>query len=384
MGSTRRKFGAGRGELWWGYLLLLAMAMVLWTGCATNPEVMGNRAWESGDRDLALNYYEQAIETGSRDPEVFYRAARVSMSQGSFAQAERYFSQSLRYGGGVEVARALAEFYVQTSNFLQAVRVYQYLLRLEEDVQPIYNNIGTALLYAGKFMDAETYLLLAQQMNPRDPIPYINLGVLYDRHIRNHPRAKSFYGCYLELSPGGAEARMVQTRLAELERTQRIDDSRVGLVCGEVFRLEEMEQVDLKEVFELEFGESGGGERHEIQIDRIRRGSETVQETGELRRAREAYQAGHFDRAFEALDGRSWSEYGQEERRILLGSLKGMGRFQEARERLELSLEEGPSPEVVEGLLSVYDSLSALNEKQRLCERFQGWAEYEEALANCP
>ena len=84
-------------------------------GCV-GPEMMGDRAMERGDPAEALHQYDRAIEGGNRDPDLYFRAAKAAQQQGAFARAERYFSQSLRYGGDVEIARALAEFYIQTSN----------------------------------------------------------------------------------------------------------------------------------------------------------------------------------------------------------------------------------------------------------------------------
>lgn len=370
------------------------------SGCITDQAAQAETAWQSGNRDRAFEYYEALIADGSRDPLVFYRAGKVSVDRGLFAQAERYYSQALRYGGGPEVARALADYYVQTSNFIAAVRVYQYLLRYEEDVQPVYSNIGAALMYGNKFVDAESHLLIAQQMNPKDPVPYLNLGVLYDRHIRNHPRAKSFYQCFLELAPDSRERGIVGSRLREFEQFYQVDSSRVGLVCGEVFRVGEPDRIDLKQVFDLEFGvddddEEGG----EIEIERLvpsqvedERSPEprSTSRTLDDRRDRESFeraarlaQAGHFDRALQALGDRPWDEYDYREREIIIDSLEGMGRNSEAVERLEETLEEGPSPRVVERLLRLYEETGETRKRDELCDRFLSWPNYRDVIQSC-
>src|SRR5690554_5557648 len=166
---------------WYG--LICGFLLVLAPSCS-HPGGLGDRAFEAGDYSAALRYYEEEMVEGAHDWKLYHRAALASTRIGSFATAERYYSLSLRYGGGVDVATDLAAFYVQTSNYARAVRVYQFLLKHTDDPQPVYNNLGTALMYAGLPFDAESYLMISQQMDPKNPLTYINLGVLYDQHLK--------------------------------------------------------------------------------------------------------------------------------------------------------------------------------------------------------
>lgn len=379
--------------------LVMVAAIALVSGCVT-AKAQGDHALERGDYEIALRFYEEALQEGPRDWEVYYRAAIAAQHQGAFAEAERYFSQSLRYGGDREVAIALGEFYVQTSNFIEAVRVYQHLLRFEENVQPVYSNIGTSLMYAGKYIDAESYLLLAQQMDPADPVPYLNLGVLYDHHIRNRPRSTRFYECFLELNKHESqEARQVQTRLREFELEGGADLSRVNLECGKIFRPGVPEHQDLQKIFDLEFGGSHSeeaGEQGEIIIERLDRGASEKQESkqvapesqrvavDELRaRGEEQMRAGHFDRAAESMAQISPAERSVEDEHVLGQALSQIGKFSEAAKSFEVVLEAGPTPQVVETLVQLYKKLERDEERQRLCARFDGWPEFEEALRGC-
>lgn len=218
----------------------LALCLFAMTGCLTNAQ-RADRAMQAGQYEDALTLYEEAIEGGSRDPEVFFRAATCASKLGSFGDAERHFSRSLRYGGGPDVARALAQLYIQTSNYAQAVRVLQVLLNDERvNAQPIYNNLGTALMYAGEVLDAESYLLIAQQMDPKDPFPYVNLGLLYDRYMRRPSLALDFYACYLELIPTKRvqQERSVKLRIYELQERERHQPSK-HVVCGQPYKAPE-------------------------------------------------------------------------------------------------------------------------------------------------
>ncbi len=213
---------------------LISSVMLLLSGCLTSVD-RGDHAFEQGRYEEALTLYEQGIDQGqTRDPQVYYRAAVAATRVGSFAAAERHYSRALRYGGGSEVARALAELYIQTSNYSSAVRVLQVLLNDPGiEPQPIYNNLGVALMYAGDALDAESYLLVAQQLNPKDPNPYVNLGLLYDRHLRRPERALGFYKCYIKMmSP--TPQRTVDMRMRELSNQHSAE----SLACGKPYRPE--------------------------------------------------------------------------------------------------------------------------------------------------
>ena len=393
-----------------GLALLCLVSSALVLGCV-GPEQRGDHAMEMGRYDIALEYYDEEISRGSRDPDLYYRAAVAAQRQGAFARAERYYSQSLRYGGGNEVARALAEFYIQTSNFSQAVRVLQFLVSSEDDdanIQPLYSNIGTALMYAGNYLDAEFYLLLAQQMNPEDPIPYINLGVLYDRHLRNRPKSVMFYNCYAEMAPDGSRTRQVRTRLREIENQGRVDTSRVNLTCGEEYRMAEVEHVDLSQVFDLGLAEEGAEQERALQglaeDGEVEGGQADGEEVPELRivhsspadesesevasqapmaAAETAYESGRYDEAVEHLESIPAQERSRAQQHLLGQAYRQTGRFEESAQALERVLRERPSPELARLLIANYDELDDQESKARVCERFSGWPDYASALEAC-
>ncbi|MFW5966704.1 MAG: tetratricopeptide repeat protein [Persicimonas sp.] len=210
--------------------------IVLLAGCVTTKE-RGDRAMEAESYRDALEYYETAMERGSNDPDLYAQAADAAVRTGDFALAERYYSRSLRYGGGEKVARKLSEFYIATSNYTKAVRVLQELIESADDKQPLYNNLGTALMYAGAPLEAESYLLVAQQLDPDDPVPYINLGLLYDEHLNQPRRAIGFYRCFVEMSSSADQRREITTRAQMLEQRYANEDlERFEVTCGEAYQ----------------------------------------------------------------------------------------------------------------------------------------------------
>ncbi len=217
-------------------LALFLLAACLLAGCVTVQQ-RGDRAYKSGKYNQALDRYEEAMDRGVRDPQMYYHAAKAAVHVGDFSLAERYYSQSLRYGGGDEVARSLAEFYIATSNYAKAVRVLQQLLETTNDPQDVYNNLGAALMYAGVPLDAESYLLVAQQMKPDDPVPYVNLGVLYDKHMHQPRLALGFYKCFVRMSKAGSQQRKVAARVKALEAQEgKVLPPRFDVPCGKAYQ----------------------------------------------------------------------------------------------------------------------------------------------------
>lgn len=399
------------------WMIAVIAGVAIWTSGCIGPEVRGDEAMERGDYRAALEHYDEAFERGNTDPDVYYRAARAAQSHGAFGRAERYYSQSLRNGGGVDVAKSLANFYIQTNNFARAVRVFQYLLQIEEDddvVQPLYSNLGTALMYAGQYLDAETYLTLAQETEPEDPIPYVNLGVLYDRHLRNHPKAVRFYECYTEMSDDTTRVRSVRNRLREMEQRREIDTSRVELECGEAYYPSPTEKHDLREVFELEFDDVDTDAEFEPQdeiiIERLNLDApldyepeepdgdqETVQEDeisedddagrivlGDAPAPQEAFESGRYDEVVQQLEERQRENGLDTDEQELLGrSYYRTGQFDEAAQSLERVVEERPTPTVVEQLLGAYRRTGDTEGYDRICERFDNWPDYENVLEEC-
>jgi tetratricopeptide (TPR) repeat protein len=219
------------------------VALLFATGCVS-LEHQADRAFDAGNHKEAQTLYKQAIAEGEEDPNVYLKAARNELKLGNFASAERFYTQSLKYGGGPNVAKELARYYVETSNYVSAVRVYQYLLYEVEDSQPVYNNLGTALLYAGRPFDAESYLMVAQQMEPRDPLPYLNLGLLYDQHLKQPWLAINFYSCFVEMSGQIEQRRQAAQRIREIEsQWAKLYDPR-ALECGQVYEPQIDQPVD--------------------------------------------------------------------------------------------------------------------------------------------
>lgn len=397
-------------------LLLIATlaALSLATGCVSVKE-RGDRAFAAQEYNRALDHYEQEMEQGSRDAELYFKAAQSAVRVGDFSLAERYYSRSLRYGGGEEVKRSLAEFYIATSNFTKAVRVLQQLLETTENPQSMFNNLGTALMYAGAPLDAESYLLVAQQMNPQDPVPYINLAVLYDKYLHQPRMSLGFFRCFLEIGKGSSNRRNIEARIRALEMQYgKTLPERYQVVCGKPYqppgppskaelRAElglDGEQQKAKEPREKEPREkeqdTDGADEQPVKIyrqveerpeqpgDSEAPGADTPSTAKKLALAEQAFSQQNHARVVKyleevpasALDARAMSLYGR--------SLAELDEHQRAQRWLAAAVEADPDAENVSALLGVYRELNDADRIAELCERFAGDEKLEDVLEECP
>lgn len=399
------------------YCLVFALLLAVVPSC-TYPGGLGDRAFEAGDYSSALRYYEEEIAKGAHDSKLYHRAAQASMRIGSFATAERYFSLSLRYGGGLDVATDLAAFYVQTSNYARAVRVYQFLLKHTDEPQPVYNNLGTALMYAGLPFDAESYLMISQQMEPKNPLPYINLGVLYDQHLKQPALAHAFFVCFMELSTTTTEStRVVRARLDEMKLRPYSMGLVDGFTCGEPYVPVQRTVTNLKKhfegpewqdnevnaevkVIELDINESKtDGSRNsgdtEVIVDRgndtntsqeviIARSETDIATLSEAReRAQVALTTKNYDQVVKELSSYSVDTLTAGDMYLLGTAFARDGRTKDALPWLEWSFKREAAPQTLEGLLNLYLMLDESERVSDLCKRYVGKAEFKTATKRC-
>jgi len=435
-----------------GWMLVVGGWLVVCTGlgCVT-PTERADRAYENEEWPRALEEYKKVIEQKDRDeisPEVYARAARAATREGNFSLAERYYSRGLRNGGDSSLVREFAEFYLKTSKYQKASRLLRNLLNSNLPKQPIYNNLGTALMYSGAPLDAESYLLVAQQMKPSDPYPYVNLGLLYDRHL-NHPAlALGFYRCFRRMAPEAKEQRAVSNRIKELKVRLSDDRPAIDVSCGQPYqpssaRNARAEQLDLD--VEDESEEDGetkkrakgvratdGGKVYDLStLEPVEQSegdgeseaagqSETAgpsEETGlseselagrdteagktgggaeennsdepedepaAVTRARKAYSKEEYRDVVESMADVTMSEMGPEAMGMYGIALGELGRNQEAVQWLEWVVERKPTPRRVEMLVTVYRRLNRPDDAGEICTEFREKEAYQGSLSNCP
>lgn len=364
--------------------------VVLLSGCVTH-ESTGDKEYTAGNYKEALENYNIVISEGSEDPKVFAKAARAAFQLGNFASAERFYSRSLSFGADLQVARELARLYVQTSNYRSAVRVYQYLLEREKDPQPVYNNIGTALMYAGSPMDAESYLMIAQQLDPKDPLPYVNLGLLYDQHLKQPWRSAAFYRCFEELAPNHDDQPMVGQRRSELE--SKYPGEIESFECGQAYEPPAQPVVTkadlrarLKKVDEKYLID---GTPTDVNPSVIDLNAEEVKINEPPKRAKTAtdaliaYRKGDFTEAKKVFETLPVSEFDAERTRAFGDTLVQLGSYVDAERWLEMSIGYSDTPRTVALLIGVLKRNSKTDRRTTLCGSYAGRVGYESLKEPC-
>jgi tetratricopeptide (TPR) repeat protein len=385
-------------------------------------------AYDNEQWSEALTRYEEAFSDrgdGEVPPAAYARAARAATRAGNFSLAERYYHRALRNNAGPDVVKELAEFYLKTSKYNKAARILRSLLDSDLPKQPIYNNLGTALMYGGAPLDAESYLLVAQQMRPRDPYPYINLGLLYDRHLRHPALAVGFYQCFRKMAPNAPEVRSVNNRIDELQSQLSDDRPAVGVSCAEPYQPNQASSVaaigkhmegvrasrgrgegnggdaptpvnmktdggktyDLSTLEPVE--ESGSAQEsadEETSSTQQKGQAEASSETtsAAVSNARTAFDNEQYRDVIDAMSSVEMSEMSPEAMGMYGIALGELGRNQKAVQWLDWSVQREPTPRRVEMLVTVHRRLKQPQEAKDVCDRFRGDDAYREALSNCP
>lgn len=380
-------------------------ALLLCAACLS-PGDRGDRAFASGQFSEALDLYEEEINAGSKDPQLFYRAGITALKVGNFGLAERYYSRSLRYGGGLTAANALAELYLQSSNYTRAIQVLKFLLNASpDDPQPIYNNLGTALMYANEPLDAESYLLVAQQLNPQDPIPYVNLGILYDRHLRQPFVAVEFYECYTALAGTQSDqGRSIAMRITEL-REKFAPRPQPLLTCGNPYSPDADAGVgDARRALEgtperpvevippedrqgktgpivVESGGTAPAPDPAAPADPTPEAKDPALTTREA--AREHQRAGRHPQAISALESLPAAQLSAEDARMLAQSYLELGQPERAELWARWAYDRDPELSSVDLLLRVLLKLGRQEEYNNLCAKISQQTSMRPAMRHC-
>lgn len=367
-------------------VFVVALAASLLAGCVT-ARGYGDQEFDKGNYNEALNHYEVAIKEGESDPALYHRAAKAAVATASFSQAERYYAQALRSGGDIQIARELADFYVRTSNYASAAHMYQYLLSFEKDPRPIYTNLGTALMYAGQPFEGESFLLLAHQLDPAAPIPYLNLAILYDQHLKQPSYSVRFYNCYLELSNQGEPNRApVAQRVREIQDSHGRSGSE-GMKCGEPIPPQTpVKNVDLKKEMakvEMEFGDKDSVVGEEIVIEKMVEEIPAAAIPKGTSEADRRFLIGDYAAAVDLYLGQPAGELSALQVGRLGIGLARLERTAEAASWLEMALNRSASPEVVRTALGVYAKLENASRIRSLCQTFESDADYESIKETC-
>ena len=122
---------------------------------ALGPEQQANLYMARKMYDEAIDFYQQALKTGSRDPLLWNRLGVAWQFQGNMRQAQRAYKRA--YQLDRKSARALnnlgTTFYM-VGRHKKSLKYYRRALQLDPDNSSFHLNLGTAYFHRKKYAEA--------------------------------------------------------------------------------------------------------------------------------------------------------------------------------------------------------------------------------------
>jgi len=201
------------------------------TGASIHPEVLyqlGLKTYSSKNFELSENYFNQAIQADSKQPNYWLALGFVSQAQGKLNEAAEYFCKALELNPNF--ARAyyqLGTLYQIKGSLNEAAANFRLALKFLPDFPQAWNNLGSVLNLQGKIDEATVAFLEAIRLKPDYVLAYNNLGSAY----QSQARIKEAENCYcksVEFQPdniyahlGLGHALLVQWKMEEAEKVLR-------------------------------------------------------------------------------------------------------------------------------------------------------------------
>lgn len=126
----------------------------------------------------------------------------------------------------------LARVYMDDHNWPAAVRVLEEAVRQVPDDAALRLNLGICYRHAGRHQEARAAYERALALDPRDPKPLFDLGILLGDSLKDYPAAVDAFQRYI--AAGGPEAglaaeyvRDVERERARVEKQKKAEEERV-------------------------------------------------------------------------------------------------------------------------------------------------------------
>ena len=183
---------------------------------ATSGLVAGERAYDSGNLDAALQAYQAAAAANPNDPRALNNLGQVLVRLGRAQDAAPYFDRAVQIepdSWPYQFNRARA--YAQLQQWEPAIDGYQRASQLFPDDYATQFNLAKALQASGNVNAAVSAYERAIALAPGQSEFQLSYGLALEAATR--PRdAAAAYRRYLELEPASPQAEKVKARLALL------------------------------------------------------------------------------------------------------------------------------------------------------------------------
>ncbi len=178
-------------------------------------------AWiEKGDLGLARFVFQKALNgiEGARESAPLHaNLGRVYSLEGDEARSRYYLERAVELDPqSVPALVYLSRRYLDDHNHAGALPLLERALAQQPGNHGVLVNLGIAYRGVGRHDEARRAYEKALEVNPRDPTPHFDLGILLGDHLKQYDQGIASFKRYLDA--GGPQQELARTYLAELEK----------------------------------------------------------------------------------------------------------------------------------------------------------------------
>lgn len=162
-------------------------AAAYWSSALNNAAIEAEKAGRHADSELL---YARALAFDPALPQAWNNWANAALARGDAAAAEGRYRAALSERDDPGVRYNLARAYLTAGRLAEAETEYRAVIAQHGPVEA-GNDLGLVHMRAGKFDEAEKAFLEVARANPRFPLTYYNLGVLYEKQGKRPQAAEA-------------------------------------------------------------------------------------------------------------------------------------------------------------------------------------------------
>lgn len=170
--------------------------------------------------DEAIKEYQDTLQFEPNDLEARLGLARVYERAGRMKAAEEELLHAIELNPQSATAHFnTGNFYFRQELNQNARDSFLRAVEIQPDYRPALNNLAATQIKLGEYQAAQITLERLLGFDPQFLNAHLNLGILFDDHLKDPDKALYHYKRYLEL--GGTDRERVEQWIAEIEARQR-------------------------------------------------------------------------------------------------------------------------------------------------------------------
>jgi tetratricopeptide (TPR) repeat protein len=188
---------------------------------------MGQAYLALGQLDLARFVFEKArtIPGGEDNAELEAYFGRTRYLQGESYVARALLQSAVKKDPGfLPGVVFLAQSYMDDHDYAEAVTLLERAAKTSENNHGLFMNLGIAYRGVGRLEDAAKAWRRALEINPKNPDPHFNLGILQGDDLKDYAASIASFKAYI--SAGGSQTALAQEYVTAVEKEQEKTERR--------------------------------------------------------------------------------------------------------------------------------------------------------------